>query len=125
MDIVLVLLVAVCTAYIFVFIKMYFSKREEFLTNLLVMGMRKIRLFMCMAALFAVLSVIGNVLGLLLIELLDKLVDMWAQELIGMYVDKVNYIGYFAVGTVACIVIAVVSLLINIKRLLDSEVRNR
>ena len=125
MDIVLVLLTVVCATYILVFIKMYFSKRREFLIDLLIMGMQKSRLFMCMVLLFDILCVIGGTLGFLLGELLDRLVDMWAQEFLKMNVDNVNYLAYFAAGTVVCIVIAAVSLLINIKRLTDSEVRNR
>lgn len=125
MDIVLVLLAVVCAAYIFVFIKMYFSKREEFVADLLVIGMRKSRLFMCMSAVFAILIVIGSALGFLISVLLDMLVDTWAQELLKMNVDKVNYLVYFAAGAAACLVTAVVSILINIKNSSDSEVRNR
>lgn len=125
MGIVLVLLAVVCSAYILVFIKMYFSKREEFVADLLVIGMRKIRLFMCMSAVFVVLIVIGCALGFLISVLLDMLVDMWAQELLKMNVDKVNYLANFAVGAAACLVITVISLLINIKNLSDGEVRNR
>lgn len=125
MDIVLVLLAAVCASYIFVFIKMYFSKREEFVINLFVIGMRKSSLFMCTVAVFAALIIVGSALGLLISILLDRLVDMWAQELLKMTVDKVNYLVYFAAGTVACIIIAAVSLLINIKSISDNEVRNK
>lgn len=125
MNIVLVLLAVVCAAYIFAFIKMYFSKRGEFVTDLLVIGMRKNRLFMCVAAVFAVLTVIGSALGLLISVMLDMLVDTWAQELLKMSVDKVNYLVYFAMGAAACLVTTAVSLLINIKNSSDSEVRNR
>ncbi|MDE7228974.1 MAG: hypothetical protein K2N56_00710, partial [Oscillospiraceae bacterium] len=125
MNIVLLLLAAVCAAYIFVFIKMYFSKREEFVADLLVLGMRKSGLFMCMSAVFAVLIVIGSALGLWISVLLDMLVDMWAKELLKMSVDKVNYLAYFAAGAAACLAAAVISLLINIKKSSDSEVRNR
>ena len=125
MDIVLVLLALVCAAYIFVFIKMYFSKRGEFVTDLLVIGMRRSGLFMCMSAVFAVLIVIGSALGLLISVLLDMLVDMWAQELLKMNVDKVNYLVYSVAGAAACLVTTVISLLLNIKNSSDSEVRNR
>lgn len=125
MDIVIALLVAVCAAYIFVFIKMYFSKRGEFVTDLLVMGMQKSRLFFCLSAVFAVLIIIGSALGLLISVLLDMLVDNWAHELISMSVDKVNYFVYFVAGAAACFVTAAVSMLINIRGSSDSEVRNR
>lgn len=125
MNTVLVLLAVVCAAYIFVFMKMYFSKRGEYVTDLLVIGMRKSGLFICMAAVFAILIVAGCALGLLTSVLLDMLVDTWAQEFLKMNVDKANYLVCFAVGVAACLVTTVVSLLINIKDSSDSEVRSR
>lgn len=125
MDIVLVLLSAVCVSFIFVYIKMYFSKRVEFLKILFGMGIRKIRLFWCMGAVFAFLSLIGSAVGLLISELLDILVDNWAQELIGMCVDKVNYLAYFSVGFAACVIVAAVSLTIHILSASESEAKNR
>lgn len=122
MNIVLVLLAAVCVVFIFVYIKMYFAKRGEFLKILFGMGIRKIQLFGCMGAVFAFLSFIGSAIGFLISVLLDILVDNWARELIGMCVDKVNYLGYFAVGFAACIIAAAVSLIINI---LSSYSENR
>lgn len=125
MNIVIALLCAVCGAYIFVFIKMYFSKRAEFLTNLQVLGIRKSRLFFLMGAVFFALTIIGGAAGLLISELLDILVDFWAREFLKMTVDEVNYPAYFAVGIAFCIAISAVSLIINIKNLSDSEVKNR
>lgn len=125
MNIVLVLLAAVCAAFIFVYIKMYFAKRREFLKILFGTGIRKIQLFGCMGAVFAFLSFIGSAIGLLISVLLDKLVDNWARELIEMCVDKVNYLGYFSIGFAACVIVAAVSLAINILSSSDGEVDNR
>ena len=125
MNIVLVLLAAVCAVFIFVYIKMYFAKRGDFLKILFGVGIRKIQLFGCMGAVFAFLSFIGSTIGFLISVLLDILVDNWARELISMHVDKVNYLEYFAVGFVACIFIAAVSLMINILSSSESEAKNR
>lgn len=124
MDTVLALLAGVCAVFIFVFIKMYFSKRGEFFQNLSNMGMRKSQLFVSVGAIFAFLVFIASALGFLISELLDTLVDHWARELINMCVDEVNYLAYFLVGYAASIVIAAVSLLINIRGSSERGARN-
>ncbi len=125
MNMVLVLLSTICVTFIFVYIKMYFLKHEGFLKILFRMGIRTIQLFGCMAAIFVFLSLMGSTIGLLISELLDILVDNWAWELIGMRVDKVNYLAYFSVGFVACAIVAAVSLMIHILSVFESEAENR
>lgn len=125
MDIVLVLLASVCAVFIFVFIKMYFSKRGEFFQNLSNMGMRNSQLFAVSGAVFAFLIFIAGTLGYLISVLLDMLVDHWARELIRMHVDKVNYLAYFLVGFAASVIVAAVSLLFNIGNSSESGAKNK
>ena len=126
MSVVIAVLAAVCVLYIFVFIRMYFSRREEFLRILFRTGMRKTQLFGCLGAVFSFLCLLGSAVGLLLCVLLDILVEEWASELLKMHVDDVNYIAYFAVGWAACIVIAAASILIDmLKTPSEGEVQNR
>lgn len=113
-NIVLILLVAICAAYIFVFVKMYFEKRGELVKILFGLGIQKIQLFGCLGAVFIPLCFIGSAVGFLMCVLLDKLVDKWAQELINMTVDKVNYAAYFVVCFAACAVISAIALIINL-----------
>lgn len=125
LNVVMVILVAVLAAFIFVFIKMYFSRRADFLNILYNCGIRKSRLFAVIGTDFAVLSLISSGLGFGLAILLDMLVDKWARELIKMRVDEVNYLVYFAVGFTFCLIIAAVSLVINILKSSESEAKNR
>lgn len=125
LNIVMVILVAVLAAFIFVFIKMYFSRRADFLSILCNCGIRKSWLFAVIGTDFAVLSFISSGLGFGLAILLDFLVDKWARELIKMRVDEANYLAYFAVGFAVCLIIAAVSLIINISKSSEKEVRNR
>lgn len=125
MKIVLILLAAVCAAYIFVFIKMYLAKRGELLSILYASGIRRTQLFGCIGAVFAALCFIGSALGFLISILFDRLVDKWAGELLGMHVDKVNYLAYFAVGFAASLIAAAVSLLVNLAKRTESEAGNR
>ena len=126
MRIVIVVLIVVCALYIFVFIKMYLSRREEFVRILFRTGMRKTQLFGCLGAVFTFLCLVGSVVGLLLCVLLDILIEEWASELLKMHVDDVNYIAYFAVAWAACIVVMAASVLINtLKTPSEGEVQNR
>ena len=126
MSVVIVVLAVVCALYIFIFIRMYLSRREEFVRILFRTGIRKPQLFGCIGTVFAFLCLAGNAIGYLLCVLLDLLVEEWASELLSMHVDDVNYIAYFAVGWAACIVIAAASVLINMLRMpSDGEVQNR
>lgn len=125
LNIVMVILVAVLVAFIFVFIKMYFSRRADFLNILYGCGIRKSRLFVVIGTDFAILTLISSGLGFGLAILLDFLVDKWARELIKMRVDEANYLAYFAVGFAVCLIIAAVSLVINISKSSEREVRNR
>ena len=124
MDIVLALLAAVCAVFIFVFIKMYYSKRGAFFQNLSNMGMRNSQLFSVTGAVFAFLLFTASALGCLISVLLDMLVDHWARELIGMHVDNVNYLAYFLVIFAACVAVAAISLLVNIGKVSESGARN-
>lgn len=125
LNVVMVILVAVLAAFIFVFVKMYFSRRADFLNILYCCGIRKSRLFVVIGADFAILTLISSGLGFGLAILLDMLVDKWARELIKMRVDEVNYPAYFAVGFAVCLIIAAVSLVINVSKSSEREARNR
>lgn len=126
MSIVMSVLSAVCVLYIFIFIGMYLSKRTEFTRILFRVGMRKVQLFGCLGAVFALLCFIGSAVGFLLSVLLDMLVEKWASDLLGMHVDEVNYIAYFAVCFAASAAAAAASLLLNmLKMSSEGEVQNR
>lgn len=126
MSVVIAVLAVICVLYIFVFIRMYFSRREEFVRILFRTGMRKTQLFGCLCAVFSFLCLIGSAAGFLLCVLLDILVEKWASELLKMHVDDVNYIAYFAVAWAACIFIAAVSVPVNmLKTPSEGEVQNR
>lgn len=126
MSVVIIVLAMVCVLYIFVFIRMYLSRREEFVRILFRTGMRKTQLFGCLGAVFSFLCLIGSAVGFLLCVLLDILVEEWASELLDMYVDDVNYLAYFAVGWAACIVITAVAFSVNMLKMpSEGEVQNR
>lgn len=126
MSVVIIVLAAVCLLYIYVFIRMYLSRREEFVRILFRTGMRKTQLLGCLGAVFSLLCLIGSAVGLLLCVLLDILVEKWADELMGMYVDDANYIAYFAVAWAVCILVTAASVMINIiKTPSEGEVQNR
>jgi len=126
MSVIIAVLTAVCVLYIFVFIRMYLSKRAEFSRILFRMGMRRTQFFGCLCAVFAPLCFIGSAVGFVLSVLLDMLVDKWAGELLGMHVDKVNYAAYFAVCFAVCVLAAAASLLLNTaKSSSEGEVQNR
>lgn len=126
MSVVLAVLTAVCVMYIFIFIGMYLSKRNEFVRILFRTGIRRAQLFGCLCAVFAPLCFIGCSAGFLLSVLLDKLVDKWAGELLGMSVDEVNYAAYFAVCFAVCVLASAASLLLNTaKTTSEGEVANR
>lgn len=125
MNIVMIILVVVLAAFIFTFIKMYFSRRADFLGILYGCGIRKSRLFAVIGTDFTVLTLISSGLGFGLAILLDLLVDKWARELIKMRVDEANYPMYFAIGFAVCVINAAVSLAINISKSSGKEVLNR
>ena len=126
MNVIIVVLAVVCALYIFAFIRMYLSRREEFIRILFRTGMSKTQLFGCLGAVFSFLCLIGSAVGLLLCVSLDILVEKWANELLGMYVDDVNYLAYFAVGWAACIVITAVAFWVNMLKMpSEGEVQNR
>lgn len=126
MSVVIVVLAVVCALYIFIFIRMYLSRREEFVRILFRTGIRKTQLFGCIGTVFAFLCFVGNAIGYLICVLLDLLVEEWASDLLSMHVDDVNYILYFAMGLAACVVISAVSIPINILKMpSEKEVDNR
>lgn len=116
MSVVIAVLTAVCALYIFAFIGMYLSKRGEFVRILFRMGIRRTQLFGCLCAVFAPLCFIGSAVGFLLSVLLDKPVDKWAGELLGMGVEPVNYAAYFVICFAVCVLAAAVSLLLNMAK---------
>lgn len=125
MRAVVVLLAVICAAFIFVFVKMYLEKRAGFVSNLSVLGIGGGRLFGVLGAVFLFLCFLSGAVGFLLSVLLDLLVDKWARELIGMHVDDVNYLAYFAVGALISAAVAGLSLLVGLSRKLrGDEVRN-
>lgn len=126
MSVVIAVLILVCALYVFIFIRMYLSRRDEFLRILFRTGMRKTQLFGCIGAVFAFLCFVGSAVGFVISILLDMLVEKWADELLEMHVDEVNYIAYFAVGFAVCVIITAVSLPINmLKMSSEGEVQNR